>query len=150
MPSYATQPGPGLGQSGKGTHRPPRPFVRNNSEQGPQLQPNHSNGQANGNGARLNHTETANSPGGYRTSQKPEGSGSSTGLPLIEEPLNNPRFNQLCHFFNTSQGCKYGNDCGYMHKVIKKNVTVCHFFGSPRGCQAPSCGFVHNVSLYNQ
>lgn len=78
------------------------------------------------------------------------GANGGLSLSVFEEPLNNPRFNQLCHFFNTAQGCKYGNDCGYMHKIIKKNVTVCHFFGSAKGCQAPSCGFVHNMTLYQQ
>lgn len=95
----------------------------------------------------LNHTQGASLNHNGASSSSVGANGS---LSVFEEPLNNPRFNQLCHFFNTAQGCKYGNDCGYMHKIIKKNVTVCHFFGSAKGCQAPTCGFVHNMTLYQQ
>jgi len=59
------------------------------------------------------------------------------------EVLNQARFKSLCHFFNSQQGCKLGDQCGFVHKVITPSVTVCHFFGTEKGCQAAKCGFIH-------
>jgi len=62
---------------------------------------------------------------------------------LDDVPLNSARFKSLCHFFNSPAGCKFGDQCGFVHKVITPNVTVCHFYGTEKGCQAAQCGFVH-------
>jgi hypothetical protein len=56
-----------------------------------------------------------------------------------------PRFRQLCHFFNSSGGCKVGSQCGFMHKEIKPFITECHFFNSEKGCTAEQCGFLHQT-----
>jgi hypothetical protein len=127
---------------------------RTSNAKNPNSNPNHQQQQMQGglninnnnNGIPNGHNNIINNNNGVSNGHNANGAG--LVLSAIEEPLNNPRFNQLCHFFNTAQGCKYGNDCGYMHKVIKKNLTVCHFYGSAKGCQAPSCGFVHNMAFY--
>jgi len=61
----------------------------------------------------------------------------------LDQPLNQARFKSLCHFFNTKQGCRLGNQCGFVHKVITPHVTICHFYGTEKGCQAAKCGFIH-------
>jgi hypothetical protein len=55
----------------------------------------------------------------------------------------NPGRGALCHFYNKEGGCSAGNQCGYVHKIIQRNVTICHFFNTEKGCQAQNCGFVH-------
>jgi len=62
------------------------------------------------------------------------------------QPRNNteqPRIKALCHFFNSKEGCKAGDACGFIHKEIKPGQTVCHFYGTEKGCMAENCGFLH-------
>jgi len=68
----------------------------------------------------------------------------------MDEPLNAARFKSLCHFFNSPTGCRFGDQCGFVHKVITPNVTVCHFFGTEKGCQVPRCGFIHQQQQQQQ
>jgi len=70
--------------------------------------------------------------------------------PGMDEPLNAARFKSLCHFFNSPTGCRFGDQCGFVHKVITPNVTVCHFFGTEKGCQVPRCGFIHQQQQQQQ
>jgi hypothetical protein len=66
---------------------------------------------------------------------------------IVAEPTqqtaNSARFQTLCHFFNKAEGCKAGDQCGFVHKEIIPHVTICHFYRSEKGCCVKNCGFLH-------
>eukprot|EP01084_Bolivina_argentea_P303879 524744_1 len=49
-----------------------------------------------------------------------------------------------CRFFNTPNGCGYGNHCRFLH--ITSDVPICRYFNTPNGCiHGTKCYYKHQI-----